>query len=61
MTTSQIEEVFCSKLDTLADPDCPHCEGTGVLADNDAYGTERECICIVEYRKELHADDFQQD
>ena len=59
MTTNQIEEVFCKKTDSLADPECEHCEGIGTLVD--ALGIEHECYCIAEYRRELHADDFQQD
>lgn len=58
MTHKQVEEVF---LKETADSKCDICEGEGIITDNDAYGTQIECYCVQETRRELHADNFQQD
>ena len=55
MTLKQIETVFESKLDRMADPDCESCEGTGLVADV-LEGDNRPCFCVEEYKAELRGE-----
>ena len=55
MTTMQIETVFENKLDSMADPDCEHCEGLGLVADG-LEGENIPCLCVNEYKAQLQAE-----
>ncbi len=51
-----IEEVFSNKLDTMADPDCSVCEGTGSVSIDTTTDELGECVCVREYKAQLKAE-----
>lgn len=56
MTQKQIDEVLDSKLDSMADPDCEHCLGTGLVSDGTLEGQNIPCLCIEEWKAQLQAE-----